>query len=106
MSFMRDSVQRHNDYMKQYNRGKIVVPVRVFNAKRVGHNIPVPTSEVVEVRPMSLKQIKKREMAINGVHALAVDSKEFYKWPTGPKVINWKAYGKNTPPERVSRILA
>jgi len=103
---MRDSMQRHNDYMKKYNRGKIVVPVRVFNVKRVGHNIPVPGLEVVEVRPMSLKQIKKRVMAMDGVHVLAADSKEYYSDNKKPKVISWKAYGKNTPPERVSRILA
>lgn len=98
---MRDSIRRFNETMKQIKRGKIILPVKTFNVKRVGHNIPVPGVEVVEVRPMSLKQIKKRDP-----DAMRDDSKEFYKWPTGPKVISWKAYGKNTPPERVSRMLA
>jgi len=108
---MIDSMRRFNETMKQIKRDKKkgveTFPVRVFNVRRVGHNIPVPGLEVVEVRPMSLKKIKKRVMEMEGVHVLAQDSKEYYSDNGNkPKVISWKAYGKNTPPERVSRILA
>lgn len=106
MGFMRDSIRRFNETMKQIKRGKIVCPVRTFNVKRVGHNIPVPDLEKMEVRPMSMRQIKKRVMALDGEHVLAVDSREYYKEQDGkPKTYSWKAYGKNTPPERVSRII-
>ena len=103
---MRDSIRRFNEYQKQLKRDKKkgveTSPVTVFNVRRVGHRIVVPDLEVVEVRPMSLRMIKKRDP-----EAMKNDSKEYYPDNIDkPKVITWKAYGKNTPPERVSRILA
>jgi hypothetical protein len=99
---MRDSIRRFNDHMAQYNRGKIVVPVRVFNVKRVGHLIEVPTLEKLEVRPMSLKQIKKRDP-----DAMRDDSKRYFKMPNKkPKVKKYWAY-LSTPKtaERMSNIV-
>lgn len=102
---MRDSIRRFNEYQRQLKRDKKkgveTSPVRMYNVRRVGYHVVVPGLEVVEVRPMSLSMIKKRDP-----EAMKDDSKEYY--PDNimkPKVFTWKAYGKNTPPERVSRIL-
>ena|SRR6266576_830277 len=106
MVFMIDSMRRFNEYQKQLKRDKKkgveTSPVTVYNVRRVGHRIMVPDLEKLEIRPMSLAMIKKRDP-----DAMKDDSKEYY--PDNimkPKVITWKAYGKNTPPERVSRIMA
>lgn len=103
---MRDSFQRFNDTMAAERRarkkGTTLFPVRTFNVKKIGHLIPVPEMAKDEVRPMSLRQIKKREP-----DAMKDDTKQYGKSPDGkPEVKTWWAYlSSPKTPQRMSRVV-
>ena len=57
---MRDVIRRFNQRVSEIRRGKNVPAVTRYG-KKMKHRIPVPAVEVVHERPMSKKEIWKRD---------------------------------------------